>query len=72
MSGRVFVAAVFLTVATMTGPSAADCVPPCPEEDSVGPCFWDAQERGNGRGLSFTVDSDGTVTYGDRVRECAE
>lgn len=35
---------------------------PCEYEDSVN-CFWDAQTRGNGEGMSFTVDADGNVTY---------
>lgn len=27
--------------------------PPCPTEDSPGPCHWDAQTQGNGKGTSF-------------------
>jgi hypothetical protein len=38
--------------ATMTGPP-----PACAEEDSPGPCTWDAQHRGNLKGASFTVGS---------------
>lgn len=38
-------------------------VPACLEEDSPGPCFWDAQSRGNHRGRSFYVGADGSVTY---------
>lgn len=34
---------------------------PCPTEDSDN-CFWDAQERGNGLGHSFTV-INGEVVY---------
>ena len=26
---------------------------PCPQEDSPGPCYWDADERGNLVGDSF-------------------
>jgi len=37
--------------------------PACDFEDSPGPCYWDAQNRGNGKGLSFTVDADGTRKY---------
>jgi hypothetical protein len=37
--------------------------PACVEEDSPGPCFWDADVRGNGIGLSFTVDAQQVVHY---------
>jgi hypothetical protein len=30
-------------------------IEPCAEEDSPGPCYWDATARGNGVGRSFTV-----------------
>ena len=39
-------------------------VTPCAEEDSPGPCYWDAAVRGNGIGLSFWVDSEQAVHYG--------
>ena len=35
----------------------------CAEEDSSGPCYWNATTRGNGVGDSFTVDAAGAVTY---------
>jgi hypothetical protein len=35
---------------------------PCPTEDSSA-CYWDAENMGNGEGMSFIVDSDGTVHY---------
>lgn len=35
----------------------------CAEEDSAGPCYWNATARGNGAGESFTVDAAGTVTF---------
>lgn len=38
-------------------------LPPCPTEDSAGPCYWDAERQGNGTGQSFTVNPDGSVTY---------
>lgn len=38
-------------------------VPPCPTEDSPGPCYWDADTMGNGVGASFTVNQFGQVTY---------
>jgi len=37
--------------------------PPCIHEDSPGPCYWDARERGNGQGTSFVVDADDVITY---------
>lgn len=36
---------------------------PCATEDSPGPCYWDAQHRGNKRGKSFRVTRDGKVEY---------
>ena len=36
---------------------------PCAEEDSPGPCYWDAARRGNSHGTSFIVNNDQTVTY---------
>jgi len=36
---------------------------PCSTEDAVGPCFWDAEAQGNGKGLSFWILEDGTVAY---------
>jgi hypothetical protein len=43
-------------------------VPPCLEEDSAGPCFWDASTRGNGVGVSFTVDGSQVVHYAGATR----
>lgn len=36
--------------------------PPCAQEDSPGPCYWDARSRGNGQGTSFIVNARGVVT----------
>ena len=36
---------------------------PCAQEDSPGPCYWDATVRGNGYGQSFYVGSDQVVHY---------
>lgn len=36
-------------------------LPPCPTEDSDN-CYWDADVRGNGQGISFTV-RNGNVYY---------
>jgi hypothetical protein len=38
---------------------------PCPEEDSVGPCYWDARVRGNGEGRSFLVTGDELLYVND-------
>ena len=42
---------------------SSDVYVPCAEEDSAGPCFWDATKRGNGYGQSFYVDSLQVVHY---------
>jgi hypothetical protein len=34
---------------------SAITLPPCAQEDSTGPCVWDARHRGNGRGHSFVA-----------------
>lgn len=36
---------------------------PCAEEDSAGPCYWNASTMGNGAGMSFTVDAQQVVHY---------
>jgi len=36
---------------------------PCAEEDSSGPCYWNAGVFGNGIGHSFVVLGDDTVLY---------
>lgn len=42
----------------------AAVAPPCAAEDQqTGPCFWDADRRGNGEGRSFYLHTDGTVTF---------
>ena len=35
----------------------------CISEDSPGPCYWNAAQRGNGTGTSFIVNADQSVTY---------
>lgn len=47
------------TSALQSFPAIAACV----EEDSNGPCYWDATTRSNGQGDSFTVDGSNVVTY---------
>ena len=51
--------------APVPAPATAPLSPyvPCAEEDSPGPCYWDAARRGNGHGTSFIVNNDQTVTY---------
>jgi len=36
---------------------------PCAEEDSPGPCYWNANVQGNGVGRSFYVDSQQAIHY---------
>ena len=36
---------------------------PCTQEDSPGPCYWDAKHRSNGQGTSFYVTPDQSVVY---------
>ena len=67
--------AVLGVIGWVTGPSPENPVPevvrvgvergyfPCEHEDSVGPCYWYAAERGNGQGRSFLIDEYGTVHY---------
>lgn len=38
-------------------------MPACAEEDSAGPCYWNASTMGNGMGQSFTVDARQVVHY---------
>ena len=51
--------------APVPAPTTAALTPyvPCAEEDSPGPCYWDAASRGNGQGNSFIVNNDQSVTY---------
>jgi len=37
--------------------------PKCANEDSFGPCYWNAKKRGNKKGISFIVTDDGEVFY---------
>lgn len=43
------------------GMAQAAGLPPCEFEDSTN-CYWDAAERGNGTGASFT-DTNGAASY---------
>jgi hypothetical protein len=65
---RRILAALALALAALTGCTTDDDTwtrgyPPCAQEDSPGPCYWDAQERGNGTGHSFVVHPDGVYEY---------
>lgn len=44
----------------------AALLPPCPVDDSPGPCYWNAATRGNGEGMSFIVTRKGRVILLDR------
>lgn len=49
-------------------PVGASELPACVFEDGSGgptPCYWDAEAQGNGRGDSYTVNADGSVTMAD-------
>ena len=62
-----FILSLIVSIISPLSPSAPAPVPapyvPCAEEDSPGPCYWDAARRGNGEGNSFIVNNDQTVTY---------
>jgi hypothetical protein len=69
-----FIAGLLLGLAlvfTGSAPSHAATAPvqhqgyhPCVQEDSPGPCWWDAARQGNGVGQSFWVDRHQAVHYG--------
>jgi len=52
-----------VTLAATLALSGAVGTPPCAEEDSPGPCYWNASTMGNDVGLSFYVDAQQTVHY---------
>jgi hypothetical protein len=56
--------AVVLGTAHATLTASPLSLPPCATEDSVS-CYWDGPTMGNGTGRSYTVDSDGVLTYTD-------
>lgn len=43
--------------------SSAPELAPCANEDGPGPCVWLADQMGNGKGLSFWIDSDQCFHY---------
>ena len=62
------VTAAVLSVVYSAPATAADWTrgyAPCEHEDSPGPCYWDAQERGNGAGRSFVVEPAGDPADND-------
>jgi hypothetical protein len=75
LSGSVAIAAALLggctaavgldpdPVPTQTVTQPVFVVPPCMEEDGPGPCYWDAQNVGNGVGTSYFIDSNGEFYY---------
>lgn len=54
-------ATVWTCVAAVRAPHA---LPACVTEDQVTDCYWDAETRSNGRGISFEV-RDGVAYYSD-------
>ena len=69
-----FILSLFISIISPLAPTTPAPVPapitaaltpyvPCADEDSPGPCYWDAARRGNGQGTSFIVNNDQTVTY---------
>ncbi len=49
-------------VTVSDGPTWAGDLPACADESDVA-CYWDSTQRGNGGGVSYTVDADGRVFY---------
>lgn len=47
------------------GNPAVHNMPACAQEDSPGPCYWDAKTRGNGMGRSFIVVPAGDPAEND-------
>jgi len=50
---------------SVTAVTAAEPTTPCAEEDSPGPCFWDAKTMGNKGGRSFYIDAAQVIHYKD-------
>lgn len=51
------------SIAAADAPASNVPTAPCTHEDSAGPCYWDAQTMGNGKGRSFYVDAEQVVHY---------
>jgi hypothetical protein len=75
MSARRFGVAALVVTAVLGGAGRAEAARPmwahagfrpCAQEDSAGPCYWDAKTRGNGVGVSFWVDARQRVHYPTR------
>jgi hypothetical protein len=49
-------------VTVSDGPEWAGDLPACADESALS-CYWDATQRGNGEGMSYTVDANGRVFY---------
>lgn len=75
MLGAISTACDAVTTTSAPAPAASvsdapvESLRPCEAEDSAGPCFWDADTRGNGEGRSFIVSAGGLVTYLDAAPE---
>lgn len=63
-AGVVGIALVATLAQTVSEPIHSIEIPACAQEDSPGPCRWDASTMGNGIGLSYTVDAQQVVHYG--------
>lgn len=64
MTFRRKLAAAALAAALAAPVAAVVAAPACPEEDSLTLCRWDAPNRGNGAGVSFTyVPGIGALYY---------
>jgi len=64
-------AAAFLIGGQFGWNAAEKATPACETEDSNG-CFWDAEESGNGLGVSFYADEDGNVYYMPNTKTSTE
>lgn len=67
LRGRLLVVALALGIiagiASWSHDRALENMPSCVTEDAPGPCYWDADTRGNGMGMSFIVTERGDVIY---------
>jgi hypothetical protein len=72
VKGRLRIAAIAVScfsfglfiVGPLVGNTHSDAAP-CVAEDGPGPCYWDAQHRGNGEGTSFFMDVSGRIHHLD-------
>jgi hypothetical protein len=60
---RTLVAALVMASTLLATPASARDWKPCANEDTPGPCVWDARHMGNGSGKSFIRRKSGKVVY---------